>query len=129
MAAKRRGLHELRTRVTCNLPVNNVQEEKAFFAVQEYLNDLRHQGIGVSGYTHSVLRPAAFHGYWWPDNADEPVRDQIVVCTVDYLLPAGSSELSKHVKSLKQSIRTWYRHYGSPQEEIWVIAYPIIRQD
>jgi hypothetical protein len=122
-------LHELRTRVTCNLPVNSVQEEKAFFAVQEYFNGLRHQGIGVSGYTHSVLRPAAFHGYWWPADADEPVHDQIVVCTVDYLLATDSKPLSDQVKSLKQTIRKWYRYYGSPQDEIWVMAHPIMRQD
>jgi hypothetical protein len=55
--------------------------------------------------------------------------DQIVVCTVDLLLPTDSPELSHQVKALKQSIRKWYRYYGSPQEEIWVIAHPILRQD
>ena len=123
------GLHEVRTRVTCHLPVNNDREEKAFFQIQAYLHELRHQGIGVSGYTHSSLRPAVFHGYWWPESADVAVRDAIIVCTVDYLLDIDGPEISKKVKELKQTIRRWYRHYKSPQAEIWVIAHPILRQD
>ena len=129
MAVKKKGLHEVRTRVTCNLPVNNVQEEKALFKVVDYFNELRHQEIGVTGYTYSETRPVAFHGFWWPDGADEPVHDQIVLCTVDYLLGSGSQELSQKVKELKQTIRKWYRYFGSPQDEIWVVAHPILRQD
>jgi hypothetical protein len=129
VAAKRQGLYELRTRVTCNLPVNNSQEEKAFFAVLDYVSSLRHEQIGVGGYTHSVLRPAAFHGYWWPDGADEPVRDHIVVCTIDYLLASDDRELSKKISELKQTVRKWYRYYRCPQDEIWVVAHPILRQD
>ena len=94
---KHRGLHEVRTRVMCNLPLNNGQEEKAFFQVVEYLNGLRHQVIGVSGYTYSETRPSAFHGFWWPENAEAPVHDQIVLCTVDYLLRMGSKELAQQV--------------------------------
>ena len=129
MAAKRKGLYEVRTRVTCNLPVNNAQEEKAFLDVLELLNDLRHQEIGVSGYTHSESRIAVFHGYWWREGADEPVHDQLVLCTVDYRLAFGRPELSLQVKKLKQTIRNCYRSYGSPQDEVWVVAHPIIRQD
>ena len=129
MAAKRKGLHEVRSRVTCNLPLNNAQEEKALFRVLAYLNGLRHQGIGANGYTHSELRPAVFHGYWWPAGADEPLHDLIIVCTIDFLLPTGSSELSQKVKELKQTIRKWYRHYQSPQDEVWVIVHPVTRQD
>ena len=129
MPAKRKGLHEVRTRAMCNLPVNDGQEEKAFLEVLEYLNSLRHEQIGVSGYTHSESRPAAFHGYWWPENASEPAHDQLVVCTVDYRLASGSKELSKKVRELKHIIRKWYRYYASPQDEIWVVAHPIIRQD
>jgi hypothetical protein len=128
VAAKPKGLHEVRTRVMCNPPLNNRQEEKAFFQVVEYLNELRHQVIGVGGYTYSETRPAAFHGFWWSDDGDAPVHDQIVLCTVDYLLPMGSRELSQQVTALKQTIRKWYRFYGSPQEEVWVVAHPIMRQ-
>jgi hypothetical protein len=129
VARKHIGLHEVRTRVMCNLPVNHRNEEKAFFTVLDYLNELRHQGIGVSGYTHSVLRPSAFLGYWWPETATEPVRDRIVLCTIDFLLDVNSPELSLQVTRLKQAIRKWYRHHSSPQDEIWVVAHPILRQD
>jgi hypothetical protein len=129
VAAKKSGLHEVRTRVMCNLPVNNVQEEKAFFQIIEYLNQLRHEGVGVTGYTYSETRPVAFHGFWWPDDGDEPIHDQIVLCTVDYLLASGSAEISQQVRQFKQTIRRWYRHFRSPQDEVWVVAHPIIRQD
>lgn len=129
MASRGKSLHEVRTRVTCNLPVNNAREEKAFLKVIAFLNDLRTEGIGVTGYTFSEMRPAVFHGYWWPADADEPVHDQIVVCTIDYLLASGSSELSSRVRELKKTIRKWYRHHGSPQDEVWVVAHTILRQD
>ena len=54
MAAKGRGLYEVRTRVMCHLPVNNGQEEKAFEKVRSYLRGLQDQGIGVTGYTTST---------------------------------------------------------------------------
>jgi hypothetical protein len=127
--AAKKGLHEVRTRVTCHLPVNDAQEEKAFFQVIEYLDEQRSEGIGVKGYTYSEVRPVAFHGYWWPDDAEDPVHDQIVGCYVDYLLPSGSQLLSAKVKELKQTIRRWYRHYRRPQDEVWVVAQQIIRED
>src|ERR1700675_4592243 len=114
MPGKLEGLHEVRTRVTCNLPVNHVREERAFFKVIAYLDALHNQNIGVSGYTHSEMRPPAFHGYWWPENAIKPIHDKIVVCTVDYLLASGSPDLSLRVKEFEQTIRKWYRYYGSP---------------
>jgi len=43
VAAKGRGLHEVRTRVMCHLPVNNGREVKAFLKVLSYL-----QGAGSS---------------------------------------------------------------------------------
>jgi hypothetical protein len=127
--AKRVGLHEVRTRVTCHLPVNNEQEEKAFFKILEYLQGQRQQGLGIQGYTHSSLRPAAFHGYWWSDELGEWFPDDIVLCIVDYKLPFGARELSAKVKDFKRTVRKWYRHYGNPQDEIWVVAQQIIRQD
>jgi hypothetical protein len=40
----------------------------------------------------------------------------------------GSKELSQQVAALEHTIRKWYRHYGSPQEEIWVVSHAIMRQ-
>jgi len=125
----RKGLHEIRTRVLCHLPVNDDQEERAFFEILGSVNELRHRSVGVHGYTHSEVRPPVFFGYWWPENTETPVRDQIVLCIIDYLLPPGSRELSTSVKELKQTIRRLYRYYRRPQEEVWGVVHPVIRQD
>lgn len=124
---KRRG--EMRTRVTCHLPLNNAREEKAFFQVLAHLNELRHQKVGVTGFTHSELRPAVYHGYWWPEDQKGPVHDQLVLCTIDFRLAASSRQLAAKVKELKQTIQKWYRHYQSSQDDVWVVAHPILRQE
>jgi hypothetical protein len=129
VASTRKGLHEVRTRVTCHLPVGRYQEEMAFFKVIAYLDQQRDEGIGVNGYTHSILRPAVFRGYWWPTGANEPVRDEIVLLLVDYLLDFSDQRLSAKVAELKRTVRKWYRHHGSPQEEFWIVAQQVIRQD
>ena len=129
MAAKRKGLYEVRTRVTCHLPVNNQQEERALVKVIAYIRAQREQGLGVSGYTVSAMRPAAFQGWWWSDTTREWVADDIVLCLVDYQIRFNDPRLSAKVKELKRTIRKWYRHYGSPQEEVWVVAQQLIRED
>jgi hypothetical protein len=125
----RKGLHEVRTRITCHLPVGSSREEMAFFKVIAYLDEQRDEGIGVNGYMHSVLRPAVFRGYWWPTGADEPIRDEIVLLLVDYLLDFSDPRLSAKVTELKRTIRSCYRKYGSPQEEFWIVAQQVILQD
>ncbi len=129
MASKRRGLHEVRTRVMCHLPVNNSQEEKAFFKVLSYLRKLKDQGIAVSGWTTSTLRPAVFHGWWWSEEWEEWVRDDLVLCFVDYRLSLDDPSVSERVQELKQTISKYYRLHRSPQEEVWVVAYQVMRQD
>jgi len=129
VAAKGQGLHEVRTRVICHLPVNTGQEEKAFFKVLSYLRGLKDQGLGVGGWTTSALRPAAFHGWWWSEDRQEWVRDDLVLCFVDYRLAFDAPVLSERVAELKRTIRKWYRLHRSSQEEVWVVAYQVIRQD
>lgn len=128
MASKGQGLHEVRTRVLCHLPVNNSQEEKALFKVLSYLRSLKDHEIGVTGFTTSTFRPAAFHGWWWSEDRHNWVRDDQVLCFVDYHLAFDDPSLSKHVAELKQTIRKWYRLHRSPQEEVWVVAYQVVRQ-
>ena len=129
MAVKGRGLHEIRTRVMCHLPVNNNQETKAFFKVLSFLHGLKDKGIGVTGFTTSTSRPAAFHGWWWSEERQEWLRDDQVLCFVDFHLAFDDPSLSQRVEELKQTIRKWYRLHRSPQEEVWVVAYQVIRQD
>jgi len=109
--------------------LNDQREEKAFFKVLDYISQLRHQSLGVSGYTHSVVRPAVFRGYWWPADAESPVEDRIVMVTIDYRVAFGAQELSDKVKELKRTVQSCFRQFKSPQDEVWVVAYPIIRQD
>ena len=129
MAAKSRGLREVRTRVMCHLPVNSGQEEKAFLKVLSYLHGLKDEGIGVTGFTTSTLRPAVFHGWWWSDERHEWVRDDLVLCFVDYHLFLDEPSFGERIEELKQTIGKWYRLHRSPQEEVWVVAYQVIRQD
>ena len=129
MPTKHKGLHEERTRVICHLPLNDQREENAFFKVIDYINQLRHQNLGVSGYTHSIVRPTVFRGFWWPDGADSPVEDRMVMVTIDYLLAFGAKELGEKVRELKLIVRKSYREQRSSQDEVWVVAYPIMRQD
>jgi hypothetical protein len=108
VASKARGLHEIRTRVMCHLPVNNSQEEKAFFKILSYLRKLKDQGLGVTGWTTSTLRPAVFHGWWWSDNRQEWVRDDLVLCFVDYHRSLDDPSLNERVEELKETIREYY---------------------
>jgi hypothetical protein len=124
-----RSPHEVRTRVMCHLPVNNSREEKAFFRILSYLRKLKDQGIGVNGWTTSTVRPAVFHGWWWSEDRQEWILDDLVLCFIDYLMPLADSALSERVEDLKQTIRKCYRLHRSPQEEVWVVAYPVTRQD
>src|SRR5947209_13372228 len=98
----------------CHLPVNNSQEEKAFFKVLSYLRELKDRGIGLSGWTTSTLRPAVFHGWWWSPDEEEWLRDAIVLCFVDFSLSFEDPALTEHVTKLKQTIRKWYRYHKSP---------------
>jgi hypothetical protein len=129
MPSKRKGLHDVQTRVMCHLPVNSRQEEQAFFKVLAHLKELKTQGIGVTGLTTSNARPAGFQGWWWSEENQEWMADDIVLCFVDFQLHLDDPDLSKQVEDLKRTIRKWYRHHGSPQEEVWVVAYLVIRQD
>jgi hypothetical protein len=113
----------------CHLPVTNSREEKAYFKVLSYLRGLKDQGIGVGGFTTSTARPAAFHGWWWSDERNQWVRDDQVLCFVDFHLAFNDPSLEKQVQELEQTIRKWYRLHRSPQEEVWVVAYQVIRQD
>ena len=57
------------------------------------------------------------------------MRDEIVLCFVDYELPFDDPGLTARVHELKQTIKKWYRLHKSPQEEVWVVAYQVFRQD
>jgi hypothetical protein len=122
-------MHEVRSRVMCHLPVNDRQEDRAFRKVLLYLQGLRDQGVGVTGFAISTPRPAVFQGWWWSHDRQKCAHDDLVLCFVDYQLALDDPALSEQVEHLKRTIRKWYRLHRSLQEEVWVVAYQVIRQD
>lgn len=57
------------------------------------------------------------------------MTDDLVLCFVDYQLNFDDPALTQQVHDLKWTILRWYRYHGSPQEEVWVVAHQVIRQD
>lgn len=58
-----------------------------------------------------------------------PMGEDVVLCLVDFKLRFFDRRLSRHVAQLKQFIRREYARYGVAQEEIWVVAYQVLRHD
>jgi hypothetical protein len=54
---------------------------------------------------------------------------QIVILFVDYRIALTDKHhsLSAKVAELKEVIHKSYARWGSPQEEVWVIAHPVVR--
>lgn len=127
--AKRIGLHENRTRVMFHLPLNDTKEEKAANKVVQYLQSQKQEDGGVKGFTHSVFRQTVFRGWWWSQATEQWCQDQIVLFMVDLKIDFADQRLSAQIRELKKTIRHWYRYFGKPQEEIWVVAHPITRFD
>ena len=127
MSSNPAAKHEQRDRVTCHLPYGNAAEEKAFARVINYLQEQRRNRLGVTGYTFSD--PSSFHGFWWSAKRRQWVQDRIVLLTIDYRVPIGNPNRSllEHLERLKTVIEEAYSHFGSPQDEIWIVKHPIDR--
>jgi hypothetical protein len=54
-----------------------------------------------------------------------------VLLIVDYKISIGDPNYSlmQTIAKLKEAILEAYRHYGSEQEEIWVVAHSITRAE
>ena len=128
MASASGGQAEDRTRVTCHLPLNNAAEEKAFKKVISHLEAQRRKRIGVDGYTYSS--PEAFYGRWWSSASKGWVGDKIVLLLVDYQIALTDQRVSlaETIAALRAIILDAYQTYGSPQEEVWVVAHHVTRQ-
>jgi hypothetical protein len=127
MAAGAEGQHEDRTRVVCHLPLNNAPEEKAFKDIIEYLQAQRRKRLGVEGYTYSV--PTAFSGRWWSTQQGVWLGDRIVLLLIDYRVDLTNVKVSlaEEIAQLGQAVRDAYTRRGRPQEEIWVVSFPVTR--
>jgi hypothetical protein len=135
-------VYEERLRVLCHLPTNHENEEMAIYEVIDYLKarkDDPADPIGVMGFTYSEFvvseeasgeagKGPVFQGVWWdPDN--DWVPDQIALLIVDYRRPPGASlnTFFQAIVRLKQAIAARYADNQRPQDEIWVVAHPLIR--
>jgi len=114
-----------RTRILLHLPQNDDSQVIAVAEVVDYLQNSRE--LGVDGFTHSVVRPTAFAGYWWNTaNPSAPtlVFDAIVVCIIDVaelLVP-----LEVFIRDLKLYVDGVYRIItNEPEAEIWVVSHGI----
>jgi hypothetical protein len=122
------GLHEYRTRIVCHLPVPNWQAKSAADRVIAHLKRLRRLRTGtVLGFT--VSTPGTYIGHWWSDAQRRWVDEDVVLCLIDFKLRFFDRRLSRHVAQLKQFIRREYARYGVAQEEVWVVAYQVLRHD
>lgn len=125
-----RGRHEDRTRVVCNLPLNDLQQERAVKYIIEYLKGQQAEPIGVQGFTHSAFVPTAYYGYWWLAKESRWVRDHLVLLIVDYrIAPDDEASLSHHIARLQAEIRRSYRRYRRPQQKVWLVAQRIVRHE
>ena len=127
MPTQESGQHEDRTRVIGHLPLNNSAEEKAVKNIIDYVEAQRRNRIGIEGYTYSAA--SAFYGRWWSSEARGWMEDKIILLIVDYKIPLTDKRfsLSEKVAELQRVIHESYDRYGRPQEEVWVVAHPVIR--
>lgn len=121
------GFGERRTRVMFYLPIKDGREVKAVNHIICYLQELRTSRLGLSGFTHSILRDPVFRGYWWSGERLQWIKDRIVFFIVDYHFDIHDPALTEHLMGLKNTISEAYRIYGSIQEEIWLVSHSIVR--
>lgn len=110
-----------------NLPISNRDEEKAIYLIIDYLQQQRESLASIRGFTHSLLRDAVYRGYWWSSQRQQWIRDKIVLFIIDYFCSPRDPVLTNHLRELKTSISNAYRRYGRAQEEIWIVASPVLR--
>lgn len=81
------GLGEHRTRVICQLPVNNDAEANAVNEVITYQHTLRTQDLGIQGFMHTEVGLPINRGWWWDEEETKRwISEPVVVFTIDYKL-------------------------------------------
>jgi hypothetical protein len=122
------GENEARYRVVCHLPVNNAEQEIVIFEFLKLLKELKNiEGAEIGGFTMSRVESPVFFGYWWFQEQKKWARDKLILCYIDYKIDPDRQAVSEIIRQLKQSIEDLYRTYSNPEEEIWVVAHPVVR--
>jgi hypothetical protein len=122
--------YEERLRVICHLPLSNPGQLKVASQFVTYLQSIRETvtDIGVDGFTHSQTLPPVFRGYWWSQRRKRWVPEGIAVFLIDYKV-AQAAEVGEQVLLLKRKLAEFYRESTNQQEEVWVVAHQILRQE
>ncbi len=110
------------TRVSIFLPVNTSPEIVAAQLVQNEI--VSH----YSGATTSVMRPHAFEGFWYDSQNNRIVQDLVSIITVDIPISfSNAASLDTELEIIKLIFIDEYQKAGSPQQEVWIVAYPLYR--
>jgi hypothetical protein len=119
---------EYRTRVMCYLPANNAAEVKVVYDLINHLEKQRKQPLGLLGFTRSAFAPPVYAGYWRHSIKEKLLQEKVVVFTLDYDADIEKGAVLQAAAQLKTFIRNAYqRHTGIEQDEIWMVAQPIVR--
>ena len=111
-----------------HLPAALPQEAKVINKFIGFLEDLRNKPFGLHGFTASTLAPAAFIGYWRLSTRTGYSVEKVVLVIIDFELGLESDALRDRLASIKAEIQRLYKkHTGQQQDEIWMIAHPIVR--
>jgi hypothetical protein len=123
------GAHEERIRVVCHLPVNNDDQEFVIFQFLKMLRELKDvEGAEIGGFTMSRVESPVFFGYWWSEDQQKWVKDKLVLCYIDYRADPTIRPVSQVVRELKENIENLYLVHAKAEEEIWIVAHPVVRQ-
>ena len=126
------GLYEERTRITLYLPDSVPAEGKAVQDFKLYLEQLRTKQSGkgrITGYTTTRAFPHPFVGMWWSAKRRQWVREQLSIVVLDHELPISDQRCRDQIDDLKKAAAQSYDNHNRHQEEIWLVAQPIWRND
>lgn len=122
------GLLEHRTRVTCHLPVGKPQELLVVREFIKFLEAQRKKPFQLKGFTRSAFAPPAFADYWRAHQRGGYVLESVVLIMIDFDLSLESDEFRERLSAIKTTIQKLYQgHTGIQQDEIYMVAHPIVR--
>ena len=128
MPPEHEGLLEPHTRVVIHLPCRTPAETKVTKRFANYLEAQRRKPFAIKGYTHSNSSFPTFTGYWRPSTRGTLLQENVVLFLIDYEHSLESQAMRDNLAQIKRLLQGWYVEFtGKPQDEIWMVAYPIAR--
>ncbi len=137
---------ERRVRVTFFLVAHRESEIEAVDEVIDYLTSQylslflnKEWELPITGFTHSAVhditlqKDPIFIGRWWSDYITDELpeitlsKENVVLFIVDLPAIAEEWKTDENIAFLKTKIFEFYKMFGSPQEEIWMVKQDIYR--